>query len=454
MLTGKRWLLVAAIAAVWTLAALAATAIFMAPPGASPHVAAVTEEDPEPTPQRTGTRPVTPRPLDVVETPAPALAPATEPTPKPAADKSEVVARTTWTGAADNRYDNPKNWDGGLPGATSDIIVRTGNLQLPANSSLGSVTIESGASVTAGWGTLSVSGDWNNSGTFKAGTSTVAFTGANQSISGVTALNRARFSGGTKRLLSGTKLSTSVKENAKPGEAAMVVEAGTTLIVDAGAEWTTSNAFGYQIAGTLIIDGGTFNCQHANGGYDAEREDSWLDGSSLILRSGLFKANGDADFSGASLSIQGGSLEVNDDIWNSGTSLEISGGSMRNATHGAMFAITGIVRMTGGKLCANQSGYRGLSFYAGSDVITTGGEIEVGGTDVNAGEAGIQLGTTATIANLTLLTSSIIGSKSDINALLTVLGKLTISKGKSFKAQGFRVSAIAPTDPEQGQFVP
>ncbi|MEP6794325.1 MAG: hypothetical protein ABJB16_08370, partial [Saprospiraceae bacterium] len=95
----------------------------------------------------------------------------------------------TWLGTTSTDWNVASNWCGGIPTATTDIIVPAGPTNQPVIGAAGglsrNLTINSGASLTiSGSNTLSISGNWSNNGTFTANTSTVTFNGTTQSIGG------------------------------------------------------------------------------------------------------------------------------------------------------------------------------------------------------------------------------------------------------------------------------
>ena len=59
----------------------------------------------------------------------------------------------------------------------------------------GDLTIETGASLNAGAQTITLNGNWTNSGTFTSGTSTVLLTGASKTITGNTTFSKVTISG-------------------------------------------------------------------------------------------------------------------------------------------------------------------------------------------------------------------------------------------------------------------
>ena len=93
----------------------------------------------------------------------------------------------TWNGSVSTSWTDPLNWTGGVPLSTDDVVIpdATGTAndpELPATTSIATMTIQSGGILNGGTGTaLTVTGGagaWNcnSSGTFNPGTSTVIFT--------------------------------------------------------------------------------------------------------------------------------------------------------------------------------------------------------------------------------------------------------------------------------------
>jgi len=100
----------------------------------------------------------------------------------------EQLGNFVWTGAVDNEWNNTGNWNNNtVPTATDDIIIPAA----PANQPVVSTTatahgITLGGTLTvASAGTLSITGDVTNSGTFNASAGNIIFNGAaTQTIAG------------------------------------------------------------------------------------------------------------------------------------------------------------------------------------------------------------------------------------------------------------------------------
>jgi hypothetical protein len=88
----------------------------------------------------------------------------------------------TWLGTTDTDWNNAGNWCGGVkPTASTDIIITnlTNQPEISTATVCRNVIIGNGAffSVTGSNTSLTVNGNWNNSGTFNAGTSVVSVSG-------------------------------------------------------------------------------------------------------------------------------------------------------------------------------------------------------------------------------------------------------------------------------------
>ncbi len=94
-----------------------------------------------------------------------------------------VTETGTWTGAADNNWNNPANWCGGVPTPSSNVRIPAGTPFSPViangTGSAANITVDAAASlVVAGSGTLELYGSISGSGLFDATGATVRFRGA------------------------------------------------------------------------------------------------------------------------------------------------------------------------------------------------------------------------------------------------------------------------------------
>lgn len=430
------------LAGLWLLAMAVGAAFLLAPEQSSPEFSARDVKDADTSALDSMA------PLETIESrrdelPTPAKDPESDTSPA-TADKPEdkkVVEDSTETADETPTSSRP------------DATIVADETATETCNSLHSVEVASGARLTLPAGEVNVDGDWTNQGTVVATGTTLVFDGVDQTISGTTTAKKIILRGGTKRIRGGT-FSSSGNQNAEPGNAGLYVEAGTTLIIEEGGKWNTPNPYGFQIAGSLVIDGGEFNCRFSNGNGTDRGEDSWLPGSQLTIYKGKFVGSGDADFSGATITIHDGALEINDDIWGTGEVLNIYGGSMRNATRGGMFLMTGAVSITGGQLQVYQNSSRSLRIHAEASVYCTGGEISINGQATRSTSGGIMLGSSMTVGNLKINTSTRISSDSTEGAYLSVGGDFEIAKGQKFEAAGHQIIAIIPTGDDQGEFIP
>jgi hypothetical protein len=299
--------------------------------------------------------------------------------------------------------------------------------------------------------TVHISGDVNIEGALGAGSTTIVLDGGNQLIEGNFGARAIILRGGTKRLrgFAGSEQT----EPSPPGEAGLYVEADTTLVIEPGSKWTIPNPYGFQVAGHLVIDGGTFVCRFTNGNGDDRGEESWLPGSSLTIHSGRFHGRGDADFSGATVTIYDGELAIDDDLWDTGETLNVYGGVVRNATRGGAFVVKGALNMSAGELLAYQSSSRGLQVHETARVACSGGRVAICGRAATRAGGGIYLRGGVTFFDLDVEVKTFVRATSDETAYLAVTRALRIAKNASLNMRGRPLLAeFTPTE-ESGEFI-
>ncbi|MDC1142507.1 hypothetical protein OAU50_05410 [Planctomycetota bacterium] len=307
-----------------------------------------------------------------------------------------------------------------------------------------SIHIRGTGGLTLAAGTVQVVNDLKVSTAVKAGSTTLQLTGDGE-ITGNIAANKIEVTAGTRRLTKGTRLSSTRTGNAAPGQEGFYVALGATVIIEEGASVHTSAAYGFRIDGTLIIDGGSFNCTFTNGNGKTTNR-CWGESSRLEVRQGVFHGGGDASFGGAALAISGGKIHIQDDLWDTGKSLDMSGGSIENRRYGGQFSVTGNVLMTGGELLVHASSRRGLYFPKSANFIATGGKVVLyGGT--------LRFDASTALNDVEIQKSASIHASSNKEATLYINGSMTFVKGASFNTGAYNV-LIAGMTADKGVFTP
>jgi hypothetical protein len=178
-------------------------------------------------------------------------------------------ATGTWIGTTTNWF-TPSNWCGGVPTASTDVIIPAGGTQ-PAINATGAVcnniTI-AGTLTFSGTGYLTVAGNLTNNGTITAGTgTTIEFNAATQTVSGssTTAFRNLTVNSSTSLSLNTTASVAGVLSI--PTAKTLLVNNITLTISGSGAVSGTLRNTG--AAGTITATGLTFN---SGGTYDHNRD--------------------------------------------------------------------------------------------------------------------------------------------------------------------------------------
>ncbi|PZF72465.1 hypothetical protein [Taibaiella soli] len=208
------------------------------------------------------------------------------------------LAQTSWKGTASTAWSNASNWTAGIPTATSDAIIGDANftgsfqpnisassycksltvggtvaatLSLSRNLTVsGNVTINTNGTVALGSGTITLTGNWINSGSFttSSSSSTVTFNGPAQTLGGtaVTTFRKLKINTGANVTLannvtvSGSSSLLTVSGTLNPAESPAYQITATSMTVRANAVlYVTAATFAgnYSISGTTTLSAGS-----------------------------------------------------------------------------------------------------------------------------------------------------------------------------------------------------
>ncbi|WP_264565882.1 T9SS sorting signal type C domain-containing protein [Flavobacterium sp. N3904] len=313
----------------------------------------------------------------------------------------------TWIGATSTDWNTDANWCGGIPTATTDVVIPTGTTFSPTiaagtTANCRNITINASATLTlanSATSLLNISGDFVNSGTFTAGAaSIVSFVGGgSQAIGGgATIFSNLNINSGTTTLGVGTTI-------------------GGNLNIASGATLATAN-FSLDLKGNFT-NSSTFTA-----------------GSSAITISGT-AAQSIAGFTTTglvSMTNTGSTVTFAGNV--NGAGLTINGTGTLNLGTSLTHTFTGNWTRTAGTLNGGSSLLK-----VGGDVSGTGGTFTAGTGTVEFNRAGAQnLGSSAlTYNNLTLSGS---GTKT-FGAISTVSGNWSMVLGPLANLGGFTHTA-------------
>ena len=303
-----------------------------------------------------------------------------------------ATSSCTWIGVISTNWNDASNWgDATVPIASTNVVIPSGGNQpvIGAAAVCNNITVNSGATlIISGSNTLTVSGNWTNSGTFTAPSSTVIFNGADQTV-GIGPFNNLTLStSGTKTLA----VATTINGN-------LTINTGVTLAM---------STFLLTLNGDLINNGGT-----TSGSDGVTITGTATQNIGAFTTTGtvsMTKTEGTATFTG---NVNGDALTING-----------SGGTLNLGT-GLTHTFTGAVTLTAGTLDSGSSTLNenktGASAWNGTGSLFTAGI-----STVNFGAAGNQTlsATTTTFYNLTLSNSGTktLGAATIINGDLTITG--------------------------------
>jgi hypothetical protein len=149
-----------------------------------------------------------------------------------------------WIGLTSTDWNTPANWCGGIPTATTDVVIPTGTPFSPTIAAgttalCRNLRINASATLTlanSATSLLNISGNFASSGTFTAGAaSTISFIGTNQNVAGVTYSNLTLSGSGTKTFSANTIITNN-----------LIVASGSVVKL---------NGITTHTAGTLVLGG-------------------------------------------------------------------------------------------------------------------------------------------------------------------------------------------------------
>jgi len=159
-----------------------------------------------------------------------------------------ITGSGSWLGTTSTDWHTDSNWCGGVPTAATNVIIPAGGNQpeISADAVCNNLTVNAGATLTiVGSNTLTVNGNWSNSGTFIGNTSTVIYGGSgaqtiaavgyhnlSTSGSGIKTLSGATTVGGELAVIAGTNLNLSSFSLNSP--TSVILECGSTGSVISG----------------------------------------------------------------------------------------------------------------------------------------------------------------------------------------------------------------------------
>jgi uncharacterized repeat protein (TIGR01451 family)/gliding motility-associated-like protein len=373
-----------------------------------------------------------------------------------------AVASTlnTWTGATSTDWHVGTNWSSGLvPTSTTSVTIPSGGNQpiIGAAAGCSNVNILTGASLTiSGSNTLTVSGNWTNSGTFTKNTSTVNFNGTAQNV-GTGPFNNLTLSTSGVKTLTGVTVNgilsmegTATVSGTPTYGTSATLQYNTATARTAGSEWLSTFAAtgGVTIAntGTITLNGNkVFNASvplTINGGAtlntDASNNRSLTFGGNFI-KNGTLTANSSSITIASTMASQsiagftttgtvsmtktGGTATFTGNVSGGGLTINGSGGTLHLGT-GLTHTFTGTWTRTNGTLNGGSSLLK-----IGSGVSGTGGTFTAGTGTVEWNKSNTQTCAVVTYNNLTLSGTSAktFATTPTVNGILSIEGTATIT---------------------------
>jgi hypothetical protein len=351
---------------------------------------------------------------------------------------SKAMAQTTWNGSVSTDWFAGSNWSSGIPTAATDVTIPSGTANPPVINGTGAVcnnlTVNSGASLTiSGTNALTISGNFSNSGSFNAGSGTVTYNGAAQTIAPVTYYNLELAGSGVKTITGVNSVggnfimdgdNTTYAQSSSGSSPVfsiggdMTINAGNTFVATNGSP-TLSVTGNTSISGTVTSPGGG---KIFNGDFTINAGGSWTESASPTWTIyGSVTNNGTLTWPTASIRLAGSGKTINGTLAVV-TLAMVSGSSYTNTGNLTAQTINNpgtLIQDEGAVLTVTNNIAAGVSL----DATATDNTVNYTGTNQTIRTSGYY--------NLNLGGS---GTKSFTLASYTVNGDLTVGSGVTMDA--------------------
>ncbi|MFC5193161.1 YDG domain-containing protein [Algoriphagus aquatilis] len=351
----------------------------------------------------------------------------------------ETCINGVWLGNKSSDWFDADNWCGGIPTATTDVLIVSTAPYFPVIDQSGAVaknvTIQTGATLTIeDTNTFTVYGNWSNLGTFIENNSTVEFAGESTASIGVETFANVLISGtGVKSIAGNVTVSEVLTINASAtlnaGSYTLNLTGSGTPFVRNGTFAAATSTVNYSNAlATTVAAANYYNLELSGGNRTLPSSGTVGIANVFTPGAGTFIVDGSTvDFNGAEQSVPAFTYH----------NLSLSGSGAKSLPNSAFavggdFATLGSASATAGagmSISGNVSIGSGTTFNAGSYTHTVGGNWSNSGTfnatgstiEFNGTEAG-SIGA----SNFNNITFSGSGAKT-ATGTLTIAGNLSIT---------------------------
>ena len=338
----------------------------------------------------------------------------------------------------------------------NNLTVSGGTTSLGANLDVtGNLVIGNGAGLSSGASTLTVGGNWTNSGTFTGGTGSVIFNkNGNQSITGTGAnnFNTIRVNMGTNNVNTLEVLSS----NFSAADPFLTLSNGTfkvsgtfplansfilgpayniqptaSLWINNPNVTVTAQAGGVSVRGVLRVSAGTFNV-----GTAGDNNIDYVTGSSIIVEGGAVNVSGrmcrNTPSSTTTYNQSGGVFTV---VIQGSTDLVFAGFDL--GTTGSSFTMSG-----GSIVVSNATSAPADYVNISSSASVTGGTLQIGNAATSNGQP-MRIQSSIPVGGLLVSNATLLVTKPTVQLVassLNVVGGVTLQAGTTLNANGLNVS--------------